>query len=353
MWKKIVENIKILLFPKKKPEEKKEIKNIDEGFFKNTFYKQLLYYLWDKNNQEIAERIYYRMYAFDPYIKAGINIIINYVKSFKIEYTHNNEAIKTQIENFLNKIQFNTLIEDFFKTYLILGYACYFIDKNQEIKFIKYRAKDIKEIKKDYIIFKNNTQYKTDNFLVLKNFEESEFGISPLLSIIPYADNNFYILDNLRFSSLRFLNPAIMIKYKGNTISQLTHELYLEELKKLKYEDTDKLPVITLPDSLNLDFFKPSELYKEFLEYQSTYLDIVLMNLLLPSGLFTQGGSYAKALVLENIIENYALSLLKNFIEQFKEKVIKYYFALNFQEEFYKDEIGDFVIYVPPTTKNK
>jgi hypothetical protein len=353
MWKKIVESIKLLLSPKKKPEEKKEIKNIDEGYFKNTYYKYLMYVLWDKSNQEVAENIFYKIYAFDPYVKSAINIIVNYIKSFKIEYLHNNSEIKKQIENFLNKIQFNSLLEDFFKTYLILGYACYFIDKTSDIKFIKYRAKEIKEIKKNYVVFKNNMQYKIDNFLVLKNFEESEFGISPLLGILPYSDNNFYILDNLRFTSLRFLNPAIMIKYKGNTISQLTHELYLEELKKLKYDDTDKLPVITLPDSLNIDFFKPSELYKEFLDYQKVYLDVIFMNLLLPSGLFEQGGSYAKALVLENIIENYALSLLKNFIEQLKEKVIKYYFALNFQEEFYRDEIGDFVIYAPTTTKNK
>jgi hypothetical protein len=353
MWKKIVENIKYLLFPKKTPEKKDEIKNIDEGFFKNTFYKQLMYFLWDKNNQEIAERIYYKIYAFDPYVKASINIIINYVKSFKIEYKHNNSKIKNDIEVFLNKIQFNNFLEDLLKTYLILGYVCYFIDKQNGIKFIKYRAKDIKEITQDYVVFKNGVKYRIDNFLILKNFEESEFGISPLLGIIPYTDNNFLILDNLRFTSLRFLNPAIMIKYKGNTISQLTHELYLEELKKLKYEDTDKLPVITLPESLSIDFFKPSELYKEFLEYQKTYLDIIFMNLLLPSGLFEQGGSYAKALVLENLIQNFAISLLKNFIEQFKEKVIKYYFALNYQEEFYNDNIGEFIIYETATTKNK
>jgi hypothetical protein len=353
MWKKIIENIKYLLFPKKAPETKSEVKNIDEGFFRNTFYKELMYSLWDKNNQEIAERIYYRMYAFDPYIKSAINTIINYVKSFQIEYTHNNPQIKNNVEILLNKIQFNVFLEDFFRTYLILGYACYFIDKQNEIKFIKYRAKEIKEIKKDYIIFKNNTQYRVDNFLVLKNFEESEFGISPLLGIIPYSDNNFFILDNLRFTSLRYLNPAIMVKYKGNTISQLTHELYLEEFKKLKNEDTDKLPVITLPESLTIDFFKPTQLYKEFLDYQRTYLDVIFMNLLLPSGLFEQGGSYAKALVLENLIQNFAISLLKNLIEQFKEKVIKYYFALNYQEEFYNDNIGDFIIYEPATTKNK
>ncbi len=351
MIKKLIELIKKKLFPKIKdfPQVRKSNNFFLDNLLIETEYKALMSSYF-KTNQDIAEENYIMFYVYDVFVKAAINILIGYLLSYEFEYNNSKTEIKKEIDELLKKIKIKKLLEDMLLRLSLFGYFCYYIDiLNRDInKLIPLNAKILRKISDDYIEFRDGKKYRKDNFLVYKNNDITDLGVSPLLSLIPYINNNLILLDAMKFTTARFLSPAILVGYKNN-VSQIIRDDWEQQFKNLA--SVGKIPLIFYnQEELSLDFFKPTNIYGEYVKLIENYISIIFMAFGIQAGLTTSSsGSYAKAKIQENMIEFYTLKLLKIFLEEIKNKVIDTYIAFNFEEDFVNNNTGEFRIINEPS----
>lgn len=316
----------------------------NENILYDTEYKKLMYDFF-KTNPAMAEENYIMFYVYDVFIKAAINIILGYVLSNEFVYVNSNEEIQKEINELLKEIKIISLIEEITLTLLLFGYFCYypeFINK-RVIKFRRLTAKNISKIDEDYVYFRDNKIYRVDNFLVYKNNNLTPLGVSPLLGLIPYINNNLILLDALRFTTGRFLNPAILVGHTKNWSKNIRDD-WVEQFRNLS--TIGKIPLFFYnKEEIELDFYKPENIYKDYIELIQNYIEIIYLAFGIQAGLTTStSGSYAKAKIQENMIENFSFKILKIILEEFKNKVIDVYIAMNFEDSFLNNETGEFRI---------
>ncbi|MCS7227434.1 MAG: hypothetical protein NZ839_00530 [Endomicrobia bacterium] len=346
--KKIIDYLKYFFKPYLKIEDRsysKQQSYLEDNFFAPTFYKKLMQYLW-KNSQEIAEDVYYKMYVYDIFLKGAINIIISYILEINFEYKNEKSEIERDIKNYFKEIKLKELIERLARNILVYGYFCYYLKPNKDAikEFTKLSAKEIKEIGENYIEMKDGKKYRKDNFLVYKNDEESRFGISPLLGLVPYVNNNLILLDAIRFTSGKFMSPAVLIGHKRNWNKAIKDDIYNEFMN---FTSISGLPLMFYNrEELDIDFFKPSEnLYSQYMNMLKSYIEIIYMAFNIHDALtIGDGGSYAKAKIHENMVRNLAIRMLKIILEEIYEKLVKDFIVKNYEEDFLKDNLGKIII---------
>ncbi len=307
--------------------------------------------------QERKERVIRTIIAQDIFIRTAVNEIINYTKRYELVFKHQDKELEKKINDNFKNIGLEDKIEELLFNYIVLGYFCahVYIKENELKDIVSITALDglqhIQLVNNTYHLQINDKIYTENEFMFDKNDRYYEFGVSPIGALLPYLLNHYLLLDTININIGRFGKPFVLLKTNKTFNENIRNDL-INEIQKLR--NPYILPAMVINEKeVNLEIEYPEDILKSFLDMIDYYIKIIYMAFGIGETLSVgKGGSYAKARVQEDMLQQFSLKILKTIRNQVLLKIIKPLIAFNNEEYFYNNNLGKVEIVLKEVSEN-